>query len=395
MYLASLSPNIYRSRRGVDQSGPVRGGDSTTAKEEDQCYANGESFSWQELLYQLGIATLHLYPHFKPLQNFKGVLENLSTEICTSRQKRFNLVTFVDTPGLVDGYMKYPFDVDQVFLWLGSVCDLILVFFDPMGQALCKRTLNIVQKLSETQGEKLRFYLSKADEAESESDRQRVLMQIVQELCKRPGLNMCGFDMPTIYIPSLTKPNHCVNHIEEVCKTIEKTINQTVQNTLNTLDRDCDVIAMVITDKLSTDSHRSAGNSRCQCMGCILGLLGFLLPSSLLAVLLLGSVSKQALVVILGEDTAETLTPYVVPMVKAFASLSALHQLYYCGGFILLSLTLLQLGYLACNTQHTLSGREKRQLKEKLVYIQKVVKNKKKKLYEDYLRQSVGEHDMV
>ncbi|KAG9350017.1 hypothetical protein JZ751_026370, partial [Albula glossodonta] len=224
------------------------------------------------------------------------VLENLSTEICTSRQKRFNLVNFVDTPGLVDGYMKYPFDVDQVFLWLGSVCDLILVFFDPMGQALCKRTLNIVQKLSETHGEKLRFYLSKADEAGSESDRQ---------------------------------PNHCVNHIQEVCKTIEKTINQTVQNTLNTLDRDCDVIAMAITDKLSTDSHRSAGNLRCQCMGCILGLLGFLLPSSLLAVLLLGGVSKQALVVILGEDTAETLTPYV------------------------------------------------------------------KKLYEDYLRQSVGEHDMV
>ena len=26
-------------------------------------------------------------------------------------------------------------------------------------------------------------------------------MQIVQELCKRPGLNKTGFDMPTIYIP--------------------------------------------------------------------------------------------------------------------------------------------------------------------------------------------------
>ncbi len=31
---------------------------------------------------------------------------------------------------------------------------------------------------------------------------QRVLMQIVQELCKRPGLNKTGFDMPTIYIPN-------------------------------------------------------------------------------------------------------------------------------------------------------------------------------------------------
>lgn len=43
----------------------------------------------------------------------------MSTEICTSRQKRFSLVTFVDSPGLVDGDMKYPFDVDKVIMWLG------------------------------------------------------------------------------------------------------------------------------------------------------------------------------------------------------------------------------------------------------------------------------------
>jgi len=31
---------------------------------------------------------------------------------------------------------------------------------------------------------------------------QRVMMQIVQELCKRPGLNRTAFEMPTIYIPN-------------------------------------------------------------------------------------------------------------------------------------------------------------------------------------------------
>lgn len=41
-----------------------------------------------------------------------------------------------------------------------------------MGQALCKRTLNIVEQLSEKCGDKLMFYLSKADEAGSETDRQ-------------------------------------------------------------------------------------------------------------------------------------------------------------------------------------------------------------------------------
>ena len=72
-------------------------------------------------------------------------------------------------------------------------------------QALCKRTLNIVEALSEKHSERMRFYLSKADEAGHESDRQRVMMQIVQELCKRPTLNRTGFDMPTIFIPNPDK----------------------------------------------------------------------------------------------------------------------------------------------------------------------------------------------
>ena len=37
----------------------------------------------------------------------------------TSREKQFGLVTFVDTPGLVDGDMKYPFDVEKTLIWLG------------------------------------------------------------------------------------------------------------------------------------------------------------------------------------------------------------------------------------------------------------------------------------
>uniref|UniRef100_A0A3Q2FXN5 Si:ch211-11k18.4 n=1 Tax=Cyprinodon variegatus TaxID=28743 RepID=A0A3Q2FXN5_CYPVA len=309
-----------------------------------------------------GNATLHLYPHFKPLQQFKGVSEYLSTEICTSRQKRFSLVTFVDSPGLVDGDMKYPFDVDEVILWLGELCDLILVFFDPMGQALCKRTLNIVECLNEKHGDRLRFYLSKADEAGGESDRQRVMMQIVQELCKRPGLNKCGFDMPTIYIPNPNKPSRCVNQIEEVCRTIEKTINQTVQNTLNSLEKDCELISEAITDKLMNDS--SLENRRARCKSCFLTLLGFCIPLALLALLLLGSMSKELLEMALGHQGTEALSLYLV-------SVQA--------GLVFFSLSILAY---------------KRQLQEKLEYIKEVVKTKKKKLYEEYLRQSVSDHDM-
>jgi hypothetical protein len=44
----------------------------------------------------------------------------------------------------------------------------------------------------------MRFYLSKADEAGHESDRQRVMMQIVQELCKRPGTTNANISKPTL-----------------------------------------------------------------------------------------------------------------------------------------------------------------------------------------------------
>ena len=61
-------------------------------------------------------------------------MDYLQTEVSTSKQKKFPLVTFVDTPGLVDGDMNYPFDVNRALLWLGDLVDLIFVFFDPIGQ---------------------------------------------------------------------------------------------------------------------------------------------------------------------------------------------------------------------------------------------------------------------
>lgn len=62
---------------------------------------------------------------------------------------------------------------NELFSILGELADMIFVFFDPIGQALCKRTLNLVEQLNIRHPERLRFYLSKADEAGTESDRQR------------------------------------------------------------------------------------------------------------------------------------------------------------------------------------------------------------------------------
>ena len=61
----------------------------------------------------------------------------LPLQVCTSREKLFGMITFIDTPGLVDGSFQYPFPVEDAIVAVAKHVDLIYVFFDPIGQALC------------------------------------------------------------------------------------------------------------------------------------------------------------------------------------------------------------------------------------------------------------------
>ncbi|XP_035692019.1 uncharacterized protein LOC118426623 [Branchiostoma floridae] len=342
-----------------------------------------------------GNATLHLYPHFKDLMKLEGVMEYLATEVSTSKQIKFSLVTFVDTPGLVDGDMKYPFDVDEAILWLGDLADLIFVFFDPMGQALCKRTLNIVERLNEKHSERIKFYLSKADEAGSETDRQRVMMQITQELCKRPGLNKCGFDMPTIYVPQLNvRSSRCVNQIDEICKQVEKTINQTVQNTLNTLERDCEQISELVDKKLEEDRTASSYNLRARGKGALFGFLGFILPIVLLVNFLASSVSQELLKSLLGKAGAEALQVYMAPVASFWKSIPPDYHMHTLGALFFITLVLLFLAKWSSRLLPTLSRKQKRVLQENRDYVQDSVRGRKEALYLEYLQQSVGSADI-
>ncbi|XP_029916703.1 uncharacterized protein LOC115365714 [Myripristis murdjan] len=342
-----------------------------------------------------GNATLHLYPHFRPLLEFKGVMDYLSAEISTSKQKKFSLVTFVDTPGLVDGDMIYPFDVNSAITWFGEQADLVFVFFDPMGQALCKRTLNIVEKLSEKCGDKLLFYLSKADEAGKETDRQRVMMQIVQELCRRPGLNKCGFEMPTIYIPNPQKPSRCVNQIDGVCQTIEKTINQAVQKTLDQLEKDCDLICSTISNKLAQDRASVSYNKSVRLHSFLCGALGVFLPVLFILSFVVNAFSKEELDELLGEGPAKTLSVFTGIVAFLWDCIPEDGQVVFVIIFGAVCYLLLFLAkYFARQGNKTLTKKEKRSLAEYSDYIQDVVKAKKGKMYEWYLQQCAAEYDL-
>ncbi|KAK2711687.1 uncharacterized protein LOC136025830 isoform X2 [Artemia franciscana] len=341
-----------------------------------------------------GNATLHLYPHFKPLQEIPGVVDYLATEVSTSKQKKFSLVTFVDTPGLVDGDMKYPFDVNEAINWLGDLADLIFVFFDPIGQALCKRTLNLVEELNSRHPERLRFYLSKADEAGHESDRQRVLMQIVQELCKRPGLNKTGFDMPTIYIPDSNKQVRCVNQIEDVCKDVEKTINQTIQNTLNTLEKDCDKISEIVDQTIKQDNEDRSYNLKASGKGVLLMLLSFLLPSLLVVNFLVANLPRSTITSTLGEETTEMLYVYTSPIRSFWLAVPEDYHFHLLLSVIGFSFILFFVSRWVSRLRPTLSRAHKRRLMEYREFVETIVKSKRKTLYQEYLQQSIAEQDL-
>ena len=73
----------------------------------------------------------------------------------------------------MDGSFQYLFPVEDAILAVAKHTDLIYIFFDPIGQALCKRTMTAVERLNERHAEKLHYYMSKADQVEKEHDRQR------------------------------------------------------------------------------------------------------------------------------------------------------------------------------------------------------------------------------
>lgn len=110
----------------------------------------------------------------------ESVVNNIRTEICASKARQFSSVNLIDTPGLTDGQMEYPYPVDKVIMFFAEHCDLVCVFFDPIGQALCERTMAVVEELNESCPDKVSYYCSKADTLTDAKDRQKVLIQITQ-----------------------------------------------------------------------------------------------------------------------------------------------------------------------------------------------------------------------
>jgi uncharacterized membrane protein YgcG len=158
----------------------------------------------------LGEAALEGNPHLREIADRlgadrEGFVKHLRLAVRPSTAHHFGEVDLIDTPGLVDGGVEYPFDPHATILALSRLCDLILVFFDPIGQALCTRTMNVVGALNRSPAdggcpEKLRYFLSKADTVDSHEDLAKVLVQVATGLGHRLA-DRHGMNVPLLFIP--------------------------------------------------------------------------------------------------------------------------------------------------------------------------------------------------
>eukprot|EP01113_Clastostelium_recurvatum_P031810 TRINITY_DN4013_c0_g1_i5.p1 TRINITY_DN4013_c0_g1~~TRINITY_DN4013_c0_g1_i5.p1 ORF type:complete len:470 (+),score=143.94 TRINITY_DN4013_c0_g1_i5:317-1726(+) len=338
----------------------------------------------------LGVATLQLFPHLSDIKAIQDTItKHLATEVSISNERKFAEITFLDTPGLVDGSFNYTFPVDEAILWWAQYADLILLFFDPIGQALCHRTMSIVERLNENYGDKMRYYLSKADDVDNEQDRQKVLIQITQNLSSK--IRNQKFDLPTIYLPRADRKSHVPNAINEILHDIEKTINLNVQRGLNQLEIDSKKIVDEINARLDQDAANRRHNSSAARKGLMYSALACLMPIILVMYIMCGVMDRQTL-------TQRNHFYHVLVAVQTVAHwlnmLPEQYSLHFMLALGVLFIVFILASKWVWRYKPTLTKKDVSVLRDQRRYIEETVMQRKHDLYQDYFAQFVsGEFD--
>lgn len=196
-------------------------------------------------------------------------------------------VDFIDSPGLVDGDVSYPFDVNEAIVEFADSADLIFVFMDPMGQALCSRTMSVVKMLNKKHFDKMKYYLTKADTVHNPKELMKLMVQITQNI-KEHINNQHGLEIPAIWLPegsegvrpNLREPalNGEVNQITDVCASIEKAIHQKVQDNLSQVENDCNVVLEKTQELLAKDELEIAAKKSRELVAVFFSVCAWTIP---------------------------------------------------------------------------------------------------------------------
>lgn len=188
--------------------------------------------------------TLNMYPFLREIMNrnekavYGTFFANLNTRFSSSKNNLFQFVDFIDTPGLTDGNIKYNCDIIEMMKWVSNYVDLVLVFLDPIGQALCSKTMEMIEFLSENYADKLKICLSKIDQIDDQAEFTKLCMQIFSVISMRT--QQLNVDIIPFTIMKDSKNSN--NKIQLVIEAIEKAKLSKVLSNIETLSNDCNFI---------------------------------------------------------------------------------------------------------------------------------------------------------
>ena len=98
-----------------------------------------------------------------------------------------------------------------------------------------------------------------------------------------------------------------------MCKDVEKTINQTIQNTLNSLEKDCDQIEFLVDEAITRDNMTRSANMRAWLKGGCLYLLALVLPLAITVTMAM-AMMEGVLTDLMGREMTDLLKWYTQPI---------------------------------------------------------------------------------
>ncbi|KAK2954929.1 hypothetical protein BLNAU_10069 [Blattamonas nauphoetae] len=206
-----------------------------------------------------GESTLQHFGISRCLSDLGNIEHYMKTNVSNSTEKQFKELTFIDTPGLTDGNLNYPFDVEEAIFRLGKEADLVLVFFEPIGQTLCGRTMRIVSRMEgEGLGWKMHFILNKIDLFSKPRERDKVLVQMTQNMAQH--VQSKTFHLHACYIPGREQSGESVkekdNSLDEICSVISTSIENRVHNAVQELCANTSEVKKKATEVFSAAESR-------------------------------------------------------------------------------------------------------------------------------------------
>eukprot|EP01138_Halocafeteria_seosinensis_P014102 gb/GECG01014400.1/.p1 GENE.gb/GECG01014400.1/~~gb/GECG01014400.1/.p1 ORF type:complete len:492 (+),score=78.15 gb/GECG01014400.1/:1-1476(+) len=205
-------------------------------------------------------------------EDVNGFYEHLEVNVSTSKAREFPMVDFIDTPGLVDGGIVYPFDPNKLIERLAAISDIIFVFMDPHGGSNCTRTMSVVRALNDAKHHrKMRYFLTKADSVNNREDLSKLLVQLTKRLSDNVS-NTHGLEVPTMWIPQQKETADTEaeerrafsdesNSLYRLVDDIDETIQSKVQTNMNQLKADCESLIDEVEKELTEQARRRAKQS--------------------------------------------------------------------------------------------------------------------------------------